>query len=477
MMASNDRDKTADPAECAGPGARPRPTAAGLITIVFALCIAQSLPADEPVTAIKGGDIYTITSGVIKDGIILIKDGKISQIGQDVEIPEDAKVINASGKVVMPGLVAATTRNLPAVDAGSEKIAESLDPFNYSVSLALASGVTSLFVGGNGSSSRSSDRKPIGGTSAVIKPTYGDLDSMLVKEPVVESINITSRQWMRKTEFILKMHEARDYLQRLAAQEKPRQRDDKADASEQPKEQSRKTEAPKKPADIDPYIRLLKRETSGRLTAATAGDILAVLELVDEFRFRLIIEDAVEAWTVAEDIARRDVALIITPRAKRRPNKRISRPSGSNVENAAILSKAGVKFAIVPPSPYFSTGGGAGHDLMTLPIEAAFAVRGGLDEQTALEAITITAAEILGIEDRVGSLQVGKDADIIILDGHPFHYNTFVQLTFVNGELLYDKSKSTYFSHIRHYDDKAVGGPPEAQEVKRDRLVPPQPDQ
>jgi hypothetical protein len=301
--------------------------------------------------------------------------------------------------------------------------------------------------------------EPIEGTNAVIKPTYGDLDGMLVKEPVVESINITSGQWMQKTEFILKMREARDYLQRLAAHEKL-------------KEPSKKGEAPKKPAGIDPYLRLLKGEMSGRLTATTGADILAVLELVDEYRFRPIIEDAVEAWTVVEEIARRDVALIITPRAKRRPNEQISRPSGSSVENAAILSKAGVKFAIVPPSPQFATWGVAGRDLMTLPMEAAFAVSGGLDEQTALEAITITAAEILGIEDRVGSLQVGKDADIIILDGHPFHHNTFVQLTLVNGKLLYDKAKSTYFSHIRRYDDKAVGRPPEAQKVERDRLAP-----
>ena len=78
---------------------------------------------------------------------------------------------------------------------------------------------------------------------------------------------------------------------------------------------------------------------------------------------------------------------------------------------------------------------------------------GGLDEQTALEAITITAAEILGIDDRVGSLEEGKDADIIVLDGHPFHYDTFVELAFVNGKCLYDKSKSTYFSHIRGRDN------------------------
>ena len=171
---------------------------------------------------------------------------------------------------------------------------------------------------------------------------------------------------------------------------------------------------------------------------------------MDEFGIRMILAGAVEGWIVAEEIAKRDVSLIITPRDKRRPNEDISAPSGSTLENAAILKKAGVKFAIVPPDTAFTIWGGAGRDLMTLPIEAAFAVSGGLDEQTALEAITITAAEILGVAGRLGSLQVGKDADIIILDGHPFHYNTFVEFTLINGKVLYDKKKSTYFSHITH---------------------------
>jgi imidazolonepropionase-like amidohydrolase len=199
-------------------------------------------------------------------------------------------------------------------------------------------------------------------------------------------------------------------------------------------------------------MRLLRRELPAVLNASTAGDISAALELVDEFGIRLILTDAVEAWTVAEEIAKRDVRVVITPRQKRRPDEDISGPSGSTLKNAAILKKAGVKFAIIPPSTYFETWGVVGRDLMALPMEAAFAVSGGLDEQTALEAITITAAEIIGVADRVGSLQVGKDADIIILDGHPFHHKTFVESTLINGKVLYEKAKSPYFAHITHDD-------------------------
>lgn len=406
------------------------------LAVLLTFCIVSSVLADEQVTAIQGGDLYTITSGIIKNGTILIKDGKIWRIGQNIEIPEDANVIDAKGKVVMPGLIAAIAEVAIAGYRGYmgvNKIADSLDPFHFSVSLALASGVTTAYV----SRGSPSGENPIGGTNAVLKTTYGDLDNMLIKEPVAENVNISNVQWLRKTNFLLNLQKAQTYLRKLAEYQKV-------------KGQSEKVEETKKPSGIDAYIRLLRREMPAALSATTADNILAALELVDEFGIRMILAGAVEGWIVAEEIAKRDVSVIITPREKLRPNEDISAPSGSTMENAAILKKAGVKFAIVPPSPYFETWGGAGGDLMNLPMSAAFAVSGGLDEQTALEAITITAAEILGVADRLGSLQVGKDADIIILDGHPFHYNTFVQFTLINGKVLYDKKQSTYFSHITH---------------------------
>lgn len=403
------------------------------LAVLLTFCIVSSVAADEQVTAIQGGDLYTITSGIIKNGTILIKNGKIWRIGQNIEIPKNAKVIDAKGKVVMPGLIAATAQVGIAGFGSINKIADSLDPFHYSVSLALASGVTTAYVSRGGPSGQN----PIGGTNAVIKTTYGDLDNMLIKEPVAENVNISNVQWLRKTNFLLNLQKAQTYLRKLAEYQKV-------------KGQSEKVEEPKKPSGIDAYIRLLRREMPAVLSATTADDILAALELVDEFGIRMILASAVEGWIVAEEIAKRDVFVIITPRQKRRPNEEISAPSGSTMENAAILKKAGVKFAIVPPTKAFTTWGGAGRDLMTLPMSAAFAVSGGLDEQTALEAITITAAEILGVADRLGSLQVGKDADIIILDGHPFHYNTFVEFTLINGKVLYDKKQSTYFSHITH---------------------------
>ena len=250
---------------------------------------------------------------------------------------------------------------------------------------------------------------------------------MLVKESVVQLVMISDRNWLRKTTFKQNLRKAQSYLRKLAEYQNAKGKN--------------KAPEPKKPGGLDAYFRLLRREVPAVVPAVTTGDILAALELVDEFGIRMILGDAVEAWIVAEDIAKRDVRVVITPRQKRRPNEDISGPSGSTMENAAILKKAGVKFAVVPPRTNFGTGGIAGRDMMALPMEAAFAVSGGLDEQTALEAITITAAEIIGVADRVGSLQVGKDADIIVLDGYPLHIKTWVERVFINGELIHERAE------------------------------------
>lgn len=400
---------------------RPRGLCA-MLMVWCGLIILVSPPslADDKVTAIQGGDIYTITSGIIRNGTLLIKDGRIWKMGPGLAIPKGAKVIKAQGQVVMPGLVAIRGS---LGEGGGGRLADALDPFSQAVSMALASGVTSVYV------SRGGD--------AVLKPTYGDLDNMVLKESVLQNISFSG--WRRRTDLLLDLRAARDYLQDLAQH----QREAAA---------GKKTPPPRPPRGASQYLPLLKGERTALVTAITAGEILAVLELVDEFGIKMIINGAIAGWSVAEEIAKRKVAVAVTPRHKLDADQDSATPSESNVENAAILKRAGVQFAIIPPSASFtsSTGGIAGRDLMTLPLEAAFAISGGLDEQTALEAITVTPAILLGIDNRVGSLQPGKDADIIILDGHPFHYNTFVQTTIINGKVLYEKQKSTYFSHIQH---------------------------
>jgi len=391
--------------------------------------LGAGAPEAEKPLAIVGGDIYTITDGVIRGGTILVEKGKITRVAANVDVPEGATVIDAKGQVVLPGLVAVRLNGL--VPGGAKNVADALDPYSSVISFALASGVTTAFVqvGGPGD-------EPTGGSNAVVKMTEGDLPGMLVGEPVAIAVAYSNSQPRLKAVFRQDLARAAEYLRKLSQYEK-----DKA--------AGKKADEPKLPAGAEQMIKLLRRELPARISASGANDILAALQLVDDFGIRVILEGVVEGWTVAEEIAKRGVDVIISPRVKQEFDHNVAAPTGSSDQQAAMLKRAGVRFAITPVDQWFGPWGGFGEDLFTFPLEAAYAVGGGLDEQTALEAITITPARMLGVDDRVGSLQEGKDADIIILDGHPLHYSTFVELTLVNGKVLYDKSKSTYFSHIR----------------------------
>ena len=125
---------------------------------------------------------------------------------------------------------------------------------------------------------------------------------------------------------------------------------------------------------------------------------------------------------------------------------------GAVLEAGAVemeLYRAGVDVLVAPLSGGIGLGGIAGRDLLNLTMEAAFAIRGGLPQDAALEAMTIGAARLLGVAQRVGSIERGKDADLIVLDGDLFDYRSFVQYAFVDGKLRYEKNAETFFSHIR----------------------------
>ena len=185
------------------------------------------------------------------------------------------------------------------------------------------------------------------------------------------------------------------------------------------------------------------------MTASTVDEIRTALSLIKDYDFKVILEDVDEGWIVADEIGREHAWCVITPRNRVSKSKTLNRKSGSTIEQAKILNRAGVKFSIISLSSSVSVGGIAGRDLMNLPLEVAFGIRGGLNEEDALKSITIHPAEMLGVAHRIGSIEKGKDADLIVLDGDPFDYRTFVDYSFVNGKLYYDKSKERYFSHIK----------------------------
>ncbi|HLY10467.1 MAG TPA: amidohydrolase family protein [Planctomycetota bacterium] len=411
--------------------------------MLLALLLTQAPPKEEkkPVyQALVGGDLQTVTQGLLKGGTLLIKDDKILKIGPAVELPEGTVRIDVSGKRVLPGFVAAWARNV-GLTPSAGKIADALDPFSESIKLALAGGITSVYVEpSSGGGGVFGGNPPTAGPGAVIKMSYGSLDGMLLAEPA----GVSLATWI--TGSPSERFDVRDNLTKArAALDKERDYDQRrSDNKLKPDEKP-----PRASGLVETYVKLLKGDLAARIPAPHVDELRRALELINEFHFKAVLTDVIEGWTMADEIGRARAYCIVEVRAKEHAPRDAVRPAGSSIQQAALLRKAGVKFAILPPNAGVGTGGTAGRDLLTLPLDGAFAIRGGLDEQTALEAITITAAEICGVDGRVGSLEEGKDADIVVLDGDPFDYRTFVDLTFVNGKLLYEKSTSPYFSHLK----------------------------
>jgi imidazolonepropionase-like amidohydrolase len=385
---------------------------------------------------IKGGTVHTISKGVIHQGMILIQDGKILKVGRNLIPPEGAFILDAKDKWIMPGYVVSMSyvigMGTPVRNDRNPKLIHYLDPYSLDLRLCLASGITAyspFFLTGTGPM-----RKNYSFVNAVIKPAYGKLDSMLIKQPAYLYIDMARLKPSEKNELRGFFQQARDHIQKSNDYE----------ANKDIKEGKPPVVSPR----IAHYVAVLKGELPVRFNAVRKRDILKTLAFVDEFPVQAQIVGAGEGWMLPKEIGRRNISTILQPEAFIPPDPYAIPSNGSNIRNAQIQKENGIKFAVLNSSPYIRPGGMLGTDLLTFPLAGAYAIRGGLDEKDALKAITLWPAELLGISHRVGSIEEGKDADIIILDGNPFDYRTYVDYTLINGEILYDKSKSTLFKYI-----------------------------
>ncbi len=406
--------------------------------------------------AIVGGDVYTGTGGVLRGTTLLGRNGQIREIGRDLVLPEGTETLEATGMRVYPGLVAidATSRisgglfgaledeseQEEGVDValayalralvgapdgqeqteGKSEIEDSFDPFSQYLVLALATGITTAEQ-----------------QNAAIKLKRGEIDGVLLRDRFLTTIvwsisNPSSVQSARE-----KFAKAAEYLRKFREWDKL-------------SEKRKKEEKEPSKRGVDPgVLSVLKGETLARFNANSREDLLGIARLAQEYGFRPVIVGCQEGWTVAEELGRAGSYAVITPRDRSPKDERFLRPGGTSIENAAILWRSGVQVAIRPMTTAFDLGGITGRDLMHLPVEAGFGVRGGLPEAAALQAITVVPARILGCDHRVGTLEIGKDLDAIVTDGDLLHYETFVQYAVVDGKLVYDKEKEIFFAHIR----------------------------
>ncbi len=378
---------------------------------------------DDRWFAVTGADVYTGTGAMLRGATILAKNGVIREIGYDVDLPDGTEALDATGYRVYPGLVAISSSGL---FGGSSDLEHSFDPFNQQLVLALASGLTSAVQGNEAGKLKKGDIEGVGLSKRVFVTDSFSLSSPSSKRTVREKLEAASA-----------------YLRKFRKWE------------EDVKSDKELKEPSKKGVDLT-YVSVLKGEVRLKFSADNRADLAEIANLALQYGFRPVIEGCGEGWTVADQLGRAGISAIVTPRYRRSKLESLVREGGSSIENAAILHGSGVQVCIIPSSRGIDLGGIVGRDIMHLPIEAAFAVRGGLPEDAALQAITIVPARLMGLDHRIGSIEVGKDCDLIVTDGDILHYQTFVQWTIVEGKIAYDKQQELYFAHIRPRPESSI---------------------
>jgi len=387
---------------------------------------------------VKNGNLITMADKEDREGKdLLIANGVIADVGPNLSCPEDTEIIDATGKTVMPGMIDAHT-HLGIFEEGSMtegddtnemtgpitpelRALDAVNPYDEGIKDARLNGITTIVTGpGSGN--------VIGGQSLAMKTWGTVIDDMVVREPsglkaafgenpkrvYSEQKKSPSTRMATAALFRKAFYEAREYME----QAKNLEGENKEDSKDQAESQQRDFRK-------DILVKALKKEIPIRAHAHRADDILTAIRVAREFDLDLSIEHCTEGHKLAEILKRYDIPAIIGPNISARIKIELKEAS---FETPRILHEAGVKFAIMTDHPVIP--------IYTLPICAAMAVRAGLPYYEALKAITISAAEIIGINDRVGSLETGKDADLIICDGDILSLESKVEHVFISGKKI-----------------------------------------
>jgi imidazolonepropionase-like amidohydrolase len=392
---------------------------------------AAALPVAAQQLAVEAGVIHTMAGTSIHDGVILVRNGRIERVGPAGETPVPAGVLTLKAKVVTPGLIDAHTvvglagyLNQPHDQDQLEKSAaiqpelRAIDSYNareFLVGWLRGFGVTTIHTGhGPGAlvSGQTMIAKTRGDTveeavvvpSAMIAATLGE-DAFADKG---KAPGTRAKELALLRQALLDAQEYRAKMSSTAADKRP-SRDLRKDA----------------------FATLLEGKTPLLITVNRAQDIVSALRLAREFNIRVVLDGAADAHLVADAIKAAGVPVIV--------HATMARPFGErenlSLENAAILKKAGIPVALQSGYESYVP------KTRVVLLEAAMAAANGLSFDDALATITIDAARILGVSDRVGSIEPGKDADLALFDGDPFEYTTHVTGVVIDGKVVSEEER------------------------------------
>jgi imidazolonepropionase-like amidohydrolase len=368
-----------------------------------------------------------------ENGYIHIEGSIIKEMGSMANCPNDTDILDAKGRYVLPGFVDAHTHIglfEDSVGFEGDDGNEAIDPVTpqlraidgiYHADRAFDEarqwGVTTV-VCGPGSSN------VICGQFAALKTWGRSVDEMIIKQPCALKVafgenpksvhNDKNRMPSTRmtTAAILReqLYKAKEYMDNWGEYRKNPDEKDK----------------PEFDIRLEALIPVLKRELIMKVHAHRADDILTALRIAEEFNLDITIDHCTEGHMIADILKQKNVKVILGPLLTDRSKIELRNQS---IEAPGILSKEGIPVAIMTDHPAVP--------IQHLLLSASVAVREGMEEEDALKAITINAAKAAGIDDRVGSLEPGKDADIVIFSGYPFDYKTKVDITIINGKVVY----------------------------------------
>ncbi|MFN7252849.1 MAG: amidohydrolase [Anaerobacillus sp.] len=370
---------------------------------------------------IQNATIYPITSPKTEKASLLIKDGKIALIEKSIEPTADMTVIDGTNKHLLPGFIDSHT-HLGLYDEGTgwagNDANETIDaltphiraidgvyPLDIGFNDAVRFGVTTVHV-------MPGSANVIGGTTSVIKTVGKNVQKMIIRETAGLKLALGENpkrvhSTSTKNNDITRMG-IMGMLREAFYQ-----------AKQNPNEDDLR---------MAPIIKALKREIPVRIHAHRADDILTAVRFAEEFQLDLRIEHCTEGHLIAEELTHYPVQVSVGPTLTRRSKIELKNKTWKTY---SILTEHGINVSITTDHPYTP--------IQYLNICAAIAVREGLSEENALKGITINPAKNLGVDDRVGSLEVGKDADVVLWNHHPFDYMASPDLTIINGEIIYKK--------------------------------------
>jgi imidazolonepropionase-like amidohydrolase len=436
------------------------------------LAAAAAAPAQEQL-AIKGGRIIPVGQPPIDGGVILIRDGRIQAVGKDVAIPSDYKVIDASGKVVLPGFIEAHSSR--GMDQANERnnnvpflsVVDAIDPGQEYFEDCRRNGVTTVAI-------VPGDDTMIGGQAAIIKTAGTYVDQMIVKRQAGLKISLrpaagrsrmshlaTLRRELDAARDALRGDSSRPNVTAGARREEappppPENAGEGEDPTQQPPPGGENQEGAETQVDVsvrrEALVRLLKGEMPAFLYCDAALDVPQALKLTSEYNLKTILVLGHNCYKAAKLVAASKLPVIVDPTLV------FWETDPRTGEDRKIILPKIYRQAGVPMT--FQVTGIAGGTLFRSPdlpatlgtnylwYQAATAVKYGTPVAEALEAITLRPAKLLGADALVGSIAPGKDADLVILTGDPLKISTWVQTTIIRGQVVYERDKDRKLQHL-----------------------------